>query len=159
MRCQPQSEIRSITCARPLALVLFAALGLLLGACSAEAGPELTAPEASQAVVEQRLTLIDVRTPEEWRQTGVAPGALRIDMSRPGGPQLFVERVLKAVDGDKNAPIGLICRTGNRSGVMQRVLLQAGFTDVANVSEGMVGSRAGPGWLRRGLPVEPCRKC
>jgi rhodanese-related sulfurtransferase len=152
-------QTKSLSVVRFLIFAGFAALGLLLGACGAEAAPELTAPEASEAVAAQRLTLIDVRTPEEWRQTGVAPGALRIDMSQAGGPQAFVERVLRAVEGDKNKPIGLICRTGNRSGLVQRVLLQAGFTDVANVSEGMAGSRAGPGWLRRGLPVDACREC
>ncbi|WPL19931.1 molybdopterin biosynthesis protein MoeB [Thiorhodovibrio winogradskyi] len=146
---------------QPLFLSVAASLLLvgLMGGCSAEAGAELSAPEASQAVAEQRLTLIDVRTPDEWRETGVAPGALRIDMNHPGGKQGFIDAVLHAVDGNKNAPIGLICRTGNRSGVVQRALLEAGFTDVANISEGMVGSRAGPGWLRRGLPVEACRQC
>jgi len=34
-----------------------------------------------------------------------------------------------------------------------------GFTQVYNVKEGMVGSTAGPGWLKRGLPVERCAQC
>lgn len=140
-------------------LSLLAAASLVLLGCSAQAGPELTAPEAWQAVTEQRLTLIDVRTPEEWRETGVAPGAVRIDMNQPGGKQGFIHAVSQTVDGDMQAPIGLICRTGNRSAMVQQALLEAGFTNVVNVSEGMAGSLAGPGWLRRGLPVDPCRQC
>nr|WP_242469300.1 rhodanese-like domain-containing protein [Rhabdochromatium marinum] len=132
---------------------------MLLSGCSAQAGPTISAPEAQQASAEQRLTLIDVRTPAEWRQTGVAPSALLIDMNQPGGKQGFVQRVLQAVQGDKTTPIALICRTGNRSGATQQALLEAGFTQVVNVSEGMAGSRAGPGWLRRGLPVEACTNC
>jgi DNA-directed RNA polymerase alpha subunit len=58
-----------------------------------------------------------------------------------------------------DAPIGLICRTGNRTTHMQKVLQDAGFTQVINIKEGMVGSAAGPGWLARGLPVEACKTC
>ena len=63
------------------------------------------------------------------------------------------------VGGDRNAPIGLICRTGNRTTQMQRVLQEAGFTQVYNIKEGMVGSGAGPGWIARGLPLEACERC
>jgi len=42
---------------------------------------------------------------------------------------------------------------------MQKLLQDAGFTNVANVKEGMVGSSAGPDWIRRGLPVEACAAC
>jgi rhodanese-related sulfurtransferase len=67
--------------------------------------------------------------------------------------------VLQKVGGDKNAPIGLICRTGNRTTQVQKYLEAQGFTRVYNVKEGMAGSAAGPGWLRRGLQVEPCTRC
>jgi rhodanese-related sulfurtransferase len=132
---------------------------LLLGACSSQARPQLSAPEAQQGAASGSLTLIDIRTPGEWRQTGVPQGAKRIDMRQPGGPKAFVAAVEQAVGGDKNAPVALICRTGNRSGVMQGALEEAGFTRVYNVREGMAGSGAGPGWVRRGLPVEPCPSC
>lgn len=131
----------------------------LLTACSSQARPELTASEAQQGAAAGSLTLIDIRTPGEWRQTGVPQGAKRIDMRQPGGPKAFVAAVEQAVGGDKDAPLALICRTGNRSGVMQGALREAGFTQVYNVREGMAGSGAGPGWIRRGLPVEPCPTC
>ena len=35
-----------------------------------------------------------------------------------------------------------------------RYLEAQGFTQVFNVREGMAGSAAGPGWLRRGLPLQ-----
>ena len=68
----------------------------------------------------------------------------------------FTNALLDQVKGDKNAPIALICRTGNRTTQVQRYLQSQGFTQVYNVKEGMAGSMAGPGWLRRGLPVESC---
>jgi rhodanese-related sulfurtransferase len=80
-------------------------------------------------------------------------------MLHPQGPQGFARQVLAEVGGNRDAPIGLICRTGNRTTQMQKVLQDAGFTNVVNVSEGMAGSAAGPGWIRRGLPVEACATC
>lgn len=42
---------------------------------------------------------------------------------------------------------------------MQKTLRDAGFTQVYNIREDMIGSDAGPGWIARGLPVEPCPTC
>lgn len=36
---------------------------------------------------------------------------------------------------------------------MTERLRAAGFTQIIDVPEGMLGSGAGPGWLKRGLPV------
>lgn len=116
---------------------------------------ELTAPEAQRLVAAGEMTLIDIRTPEEWRQTGVAHDAKLVNMVHPGGADGFVSDILKQVDGDADAPIALICRTGNRTTQVQRLLVARGFSQVYNVTEGMVGSSAGPGWLKRGLPVDP----
>jgi rhodanese-related sulfurtransferase len=139
------------------ALALFAALSLT--ACLADAGPTLTAPQASDQAHAGTLTLIDIRTPQEWRQTGVAVGAVRIDMHDPQGADGFAAAVLAQVGGDRDAPIALICRSGNRSTRMQQELEARGFTHVYNVKEGMTGSDAGPGWIKRDLPVEACEHC
>jgi rhodanese-related sulfurtransferase len=116
---------------------------------------ELTAPEAQRLAVAGEVILIDIRTPEEWRQTGVPRGAKLVNMMHPGGADGFVSDILEQVDGDADAPIALICRTGNRTSQVQRLLVARGFSQVHNVTEGMVGSSAGPGWLKRGLPVDP----
>lgn len=131
-------------------------LALLAATGPALAAPDMAAPDAAAAVSAGRLTLIDIRTPPEWKETGVARGAKRINMLHPQGAPGFVDQLLGEVKGDRNAPIALICRTGNRSSQVQRYLQSVGFTQVHNVNEGMTGSAAGPGWLKRGLPVEPC---
>lgn len=145
--------------AAPKVQVLATLPALLLTACLSEAGATLSAPEAYEQTKSGQVTLIDIRTPPEWRQTGVADGARLIDMRHPKGPEGFVAEVLAQVDGNKDAPIALICRTGNRTTQVQRELEARGFTKVYNVKEGMVGSGAGPGWLKRGLPVDPCKQC
>lgn len=139
---------------RPLRLLLMLLLGPL-AACAPEAGPSLAAPEALEMAKAGKLTIVDIRRPEEWRQTGVAESALRLDMRDPNFPDVLLGKV----QGDRNAPIALICRTGNRTTQMQRALLQQGFTNIYNIKEGMAGSGAGPGWIRRGLPVAPCAQC
>jgi rhodanese-related sulfurtransferase len=123
----------------------------------ASAAPDLSAPEALAANQAGSLKLIDIRTPAEWRETGTVPGAGRVDFYR--GPESLSRYVLDQVNGDKNAPIGLICRTGNRTTHAQKYLQSIGFKQVYNIKEGMRGSAAGPGWLKRGLPVDACKTC
>jgi len=123
------------------------------------AAQQLTAPEAYEAAHAGKLTIVDIRTPPEWKQTGVAQGAVLINMLHPQGPTGFMNEVLQRVGGDKNAPIALICRTGNRTSQVLRYLRAQGFTNATDIPEGMAGSRAGPGWLKRGLPTEPCGVC
>lgn len=134
--------------------VLLAVCGL---AGHARAEPDLSAPDALAAARAGKLRLIDIRTPAEWRETGVAPGAGRVDFYR--GPEILTRYALEEVKGDRNAPIALICRTGNRTTQAQKYLQAIGFTHVYNVKEGMKGSAAGLGWLKRGLPVESCAAC
>jgi rhodanese-related sulfurtransferase len=139
--------------------VAVVAVTLLLAGCLPTTGPTLTTSEAFERTKSGEVTLIDIRTPMEWRQTGIAEGAHRIDMRHPKGPEGFAAQVLTEVGGDKDAPVALICRTGNRSGQMQKALLDRGFTNVYNVRGGMAGSRAEAGWIRESLPVEPCPRC
>ncbi len=142
----------------PHALAASFALSLLAG-CARDSGPAVAAPDAWTQIQAGQLTLVDIRSPDEWGQTGVARGALEINMKHPQGGQGFVKQVEAEVGGDRTAPIALICRTGNRTTHMQQVLTEAGFTHVVNIREGMLGSSAGPGWIARGLPVEACKTC
>lgn len=96
------------------------------------------------------MKLIDIRRPSEWRQTGVGLPAHKISMHQSG----FVERISALVGGDRTQPIALICARGNRSAWMKEQLNSLGYTNVTNVSEGMLGSQAGPGWLKRNLPTK-----
>jgi len=129
---------------------------LLAGAAAAQ---EMTPPEAFEAARVGKIILIDIRTPPEWQQTGVAQGATLINMIHPQGAAGFLKEVLAKTGGKMNAPIALICRTGNRTSQVQRFLQAQGLTQVYNIPEGMAGSMYGPGWLARKLPVEACKAC
>jgi len=110
----------------------------------------MSAPDALAAAAKGELVLVDIRTRGEWKQTGLAEPAHAISMHEAG----FVRNLAKALGGNRANKVALICATGGRSAHMQRILATAGFTNVVDVSEGMIGSSAGPGWLRRGLPIK-----
>lgn len=112
-------------------------------------GGILTAPEAHAKAVAGEITLIDIRRPDEWARTGSGEGAHRIDLR----VENFAALVQEAAGGDLDAPVALICARGVRSARTSNQLIAAGFTNIIDVPEGMLGSAAGPGWLERGLPV------
>jgi len=134
-------------------------LALLAGWSNNALAQNLSEPEAFLLASQGKLTLIDVRTPEEWRQTGIPLGAKRANLNNPDGDAGFITDILVAVNKDKSKEIGLVCHSGNRSYRAQQLLLANGFTRVFNLDEGMAGNRNGPGWLKRGLPIEDCSSC
>lgn len=112
-------------------------------------GGILSAPDAHAKAVAGEIILIDIRRPDEWDRTGSGEGAHRIDLRVDD----FVALVQEAAGGDLNAPVALICARGVRSARTSNQLIDAGFTNIIDVPEGMLGSAAGPGWLERGLPL------
>ncbi|MCK0150347.1 rhodanese-like domain-containing protein [Marivita sp. S6314] len=123
---------------------------LLLDQVPPDGASEMTPPELLEAVRENTVLLVDIRRPDEWAKTGLAEGATPIDMRRPD----FLE-ALRAQLGADQRPVALICARGVRSQRMTRLLSDAGITPIIDVPEGMLGSAAGPGWLKRSLPVVP----
>ncbi len=119
----------------------------------------LSAGEARTLAGAGDLLIVDVRSPAEWRRSGVPAGAAAVTIHNRGGTSAFVAEVLAAVGGDHDRPVATICATGVRSAAAQRLLEGVGFTRVYNIAEGMGGGRHGAGWLAQGLPVDPCERC
>jgi len=152
-----------MTARRKILVFVMAASALLAGVVvfalqngpgpAAQAGAVMSPSDALQEARAGERLLIDLRTPREWRETGVPSPARLIDYNETGGGDDFVAAVLDLVDGDKNRPVAVICATGGRSSRAWRDLKQAGFSNVRDVSEGMIGGRNGPGWLARELPT------
>ena len=139
-------------------MMLMGTLALATAAAAGEGGV-IAADAAAERATAGEILVIDVRSPREWRQTGVPKGSRQVTIHDPGGLPGFVEAVKVALGGDLKRPIAVICATGNRSTLAQRLLARAGFTRVLNIKEGMLGGANGPGWLPRGLPVESCGAC
>ncbi len=109
----------------------------------------LTPPQAHARATAGQLLLVDIRRPDEWALTGVGHGAHPLDMRRDD----FAAMLGQLAQANPDRPIALICARGVRSRFMVRQMQHVGFDDILDVPEGMLGSGAGPGWIKRGLPV------
>jgi len=110
----------------------------------------MTAPQAHKGAVDKKLVLIDIRDPQEWKETGIATTAHPISMHRSG----FLQKLEELIGGDKTKKIALICATGARSAYIQAELKKRGFSNTISVAEGMLGGPNGTGWIPRGLPIK-----
>ncbi len=115
----------------------------------ASAAENLDPPTAHRLAGEGKITLVDIRRPDEWAKTGSGEHAVRLDLRRDD----FIEELDKLVGGDRSAPLALICARGVRSARENNKLIAAGFTNVIDVPEGMLGNKRGPGWIKRDLPL------
>jgi len=110
--------------------------------------PAISATTAARHVAQNAVTLVDVRRPAEWRQSGVAKPAFTVTMHQPVPRFLARLQELRGL----GRPIVLICATGGRTAFLQSVLAKQGMP-VSHVRDGMMGNAAGPGWISSGLPL------
>jgi len=98
---------------------------------------------------ENKVILVDVRTEAEWRNTGIAKGALPISMLDKD----FIAKIIKIRADNPGKPIAFICASGRRSSIVQSELSKRGMKDLWSVYGGMTGSSDAKGWIADGLPV------
>lgn len=98
---------------------------------------EISRDEA-QKLIEEGAQLVDVRAEHEWGAGRIA-GATHVPLA---------ELAERTGEIDRERPVVLYCRGGNRSTMAADALAAAGF-DAAKMSEGIVG------WSEAGLPLEP----
>lgn len=134
-----------------LFLVLAFIAWRMFGPSPTAAGEVMSPAVAHEKAMKGEIVLVDVRTPEEWKQTGLPASAHAITMHQQGPD--FVRQLDAVLGGDRSKPLAVICRTGNRTGSLVAPLEKAGYARVINVAEGMVGGRYGSGWIKAGLPV------
>jgi rhodanese-related sulfurtransferase len=105
----------------------------------AQGGPAVSLEAARAAFEAGKVTLIDIREPDE-HATGVAAGAQLLPMR-----QLAAR--LSEIPADPKRPVLLICNTQNRSRAVQKALQERGYRHVQYVNGGMSE------WARRGWPM------
>ena len=112
-----------------------------------------TAP-GLQRLRAEGVAVIDVRRPEEWRKTGVIEGShLLTFFDKKGRYDLDEWLPAFSAIAESDQPVALICRSGNRSGKVARMLdEQFGYRQVYNVQRRHPGM-ARRGALHRGPPV------
>jgi rhodanese-related sulfurtransferase len=103
----------------------------------AEPGREIDREEARR-LIEDGAQLLDVRADHEW-EAGRIPGAKHLPLA---------ELAQRTGEIDRERPVVLYCRGGNRSTMAAAALADAGY-DAMKLSEGIVG------WAGEGLPLDP----
>ena len=99
----------------------------------------VSAEQAAALAVDDSITVIDVRTPEEFAEGHLA-GATMIDFYS----DTFADQ-MAALDPD--GTYLLYCRSGNRSGQATALLSQLGFEQVYDIDGGVLA------WDAAGLPL------
>jgi rhodanese-related sulfurtransferase len=94
--------------------------------------------EEAQKLLDEGAQLVDVRADHEW-EVGRIAGATHLPLA---------ELAERTGEIDKDRPVLLYCRGGNRSTMAAQALAEAGY-DAMKLSEGVVG------WSEAGLPLEP----
>lgn len=102
-----------------------------------------------KTLLDQDIEIIDIRRPDEWQQTGIIENSKLLTFVDANGkinPE-FLSRFTSAVDKDE--PVILICRTGNRTSQLARYLVEEmGYSNVYNVRNGIMQ------WIREKQPVK-----
>ena len=101
---------------------------------------ESVSPKIAYEMIQNddNLTLLDVRTVEEFKQDGRIAGAKLIPLGQLSSNINML---------DKSKKVLVYCRSGNRSTSASRILGNSGFIAI-NMSDGMNG------WKSEKLPVE-----
>jgi len=102
------------------------------------ATPKTVSRAEAREMIDAGAQLVDVRADHEW-EAGHLPGATHITL-----PELAT----RAAEIDKDRPVILYCRGGNRSTMATVALSEAGY-DAMKLAEGATG------WEEEGLPFEP----
>lgn len=106
-------------------------------------------------------TVIDIRRPDEWKQTGVIPGSHLVTFFNNSGQvnPAFGSELQKLISGPSDEVV-LICQTGQRSQALSEYLAgQAGFTNVINVEKGIAHWIEDGGEVTQAALPENCWLC
>lgn len=133
---------------RVFTLIVYLLVFFSFGACAQNDEFTNVSNEELEKLLDQGVTLVDIRRPEEWRQTGIVKGSHTITLFDGSGRVVedFVSKFSAIASPEK--PVALICRTGNRTRAASTMLIkQLGYKEVYNVTKGITD------WIRNGKPV------
>ncbi|MDQ7083568.1 MAG: rhodanese-like domain-containing protein [Sulfurovum sp.] len=100
---------------------------------------ELTQVWVTPAFVDKKIKIIDIRTPAEWKETGIVKGSYTImffDEEGNFNVESFLQQLNMAVDPNK--PFALLCRVGSRTGMVAEFLSDKLGYKVINLKGGIM---------------------
>lgn len=113
---------------------------LLVGSCLFASVKD---EEASQVLLDSKIPIVDIRTPSEWKETGLLQGSIPIMLFDEKGKydlNDFLDKLNSAVDTKK--PFAIICRTGSRTKILAQFLSQKLNYEVINIKSGIVYAKS-----------------
>ncbi|SFO93336.1 rhodanese-like domain-containing protein [Hydrogenimonas thermophila] len=101
------------------------------------------------------VPVIDIRTQQEWKETGIIDNSKTIEFFHPDGSynvEQFLDR-LKKLGIDRDKPFVLVCRSSNRTKLLGNFLSnKLGYKEVYHLKGGIIN------WKAHGKPLKPYHK-
>ncbi len=93
------------------------------------------------------LVVIDIRTPQEWKTTGIIEGAKKITFFSEKGQPLLADWFFEVghLIKDKKTPFIIYCAHASRSKALGKGLENMGFEHVYELKGGIIN-----GWIKAG---------
>jgi len=111
---------------------------ILLAILSVSLFAELKNTYITQKILDSDLPIVDVRTPGEWKETGLLKGAIPIMFFNEQGKyniNVFLKELNAKVDTTK--PFAIICHTGSRTSMIAPWMSKELNYKVVNLLGGM----------------------
>ncbi|HFD11222.1 MAG TPA: rhodanese-like domain-containing protein [Crenotrichaceae bacterium] len=136
-------------------LILMFFLAITALSCAADSGKSTIKQIDTDQLIElqkQGAIIVDVRTPGEWEQTGVIPGAKKAmifnQQMQPVGDDVFLKQI-KEITGNTDKPVVVYCRSGGRSTKAAQLLANKSFRSTIYNLDGGIQQ-----WLAEGKSTE-----
>ncbi|MEE9397019.1 MAG: rhodanese-like domain-containing protein [Methylococcales bacterium] len=107
-------------------------------------------PTDLETMIKQGVPVIDIRTADEWKATGIIPSSHKLTFFQKDGksdPQQWLME-FKEIVPDSDQKFVLVCRSGGRTGVVGQFLSdKIGMKNVLHLEHGIVS------WMQQSKPV------
>ena len=111
---------------------------LILLIFSASLYAQVTNKYLSKELVNSKIPIVDIRTLNEWKETGIIKNSITITSWNETGNidiKAFLTKLNQKVDTSK--PFAIICRTGNRTKALSAFLSEEIGYSIVNIKGGI----------------------
>lgn len=94
--------------------------------------------QLSNTFLSKHIPIIDIRTKEEWKKTGIVKGSILLTFYDENG-KFNEDSFLKSLNNsfNKKSQFAILCRSGNRSNRVTRYLKSKGYINIINLAGGI----------------------
>lgn len=134
-----------------LKIILFILLSLLSSLTVADELIDLSVEQVQAMQNDGEALMIDIRTEQEWQSTGIIPSSHKLEFFNKQGKydaEQWLNELTK-LQSSPDQPVILVCRSGNRSGMVGQYLTQQlGMKNVYHLSNGIQA------WIKKGKKLD-----